>query len=179
MDEIKGIAIGTVITLVIGGVAYTVSQEDVVSNFATETGMTQEQAELYVDQILQDELASFVEIGTDHVEVGQEFLTLVEDIDCVEYEYEWESSRLSCSSGKAQLSTFARANIALGKSYIHLDSDSAEVADIAETLRLIDRLNAALKSDIAYIMLDASDLDEIKKSNSYNKAVLQTVLDAE
>jgi hypothetical protein len=43
--NIKEAVIGTIITVVIGGTAYSINQVDVVNNFAEDTGLTQQQAE--------------------------------------------------------------------------------------------------------------------------------------
>ena len=56
-------AIAGILTVVIGGTAYAVSQKDVVKNFSNETGLTQQEAQQYVESIPEDELASFDELG--------------------------------------------------------------------------------------------------------------------
>ena len=111
MDNIKGLVVGTVITIVIGGTVYTINQEDVVQNFADDTGLTQQQAEQYINEIPEEELGSFDEIGRGELTYGQELLTNTNEIDCVNYEYEWESATLSCSKGKTQLEKLAKDNI--------------------------------------------------------------------
>ena len=48
---VKEAIFGTILTVVIGGAAYTVNKEDVVDNFADDTGLSQQQAEEYVDSV--------------------------------------------------------------------------------------------------------------------------------
>jgi hypothetical protein len=57
----KAIA-GIIITVVLGGTSYTISQSDIVSNYAKETGQSQEQAQKYVDDV-QKNLVSFSKTG--------------------------------------------------------------------------------------------------------------------
>ena len=83
----KDLIKGGIITLLIGGSAYTISQSDVIKNFADDTGLTQEQAEEYVNNISEDELFSFDKIGADLIDEGKEIDSLTPEIDCVNYEY--------------------------------------------------------------------------------------------
>lgn len=175
--SVKELAAGAVVTVVIGGTAYTVNQADVVDNFAEDTGLTQEEAEQYVGQVSEDELASFNEIGSELMNDGQYMITEADQIDCVNYEYEWESATLSCEEGKTQIHEIGSREISLGRAYRKLDTDSASRADISSTIRLIDELNSSYDFEITGMILDQSALDEIKKTNSYNKAYLKAVLD--
>src|SRR3989339_1614622 len=132
---------GTIITIIIGGAAYTVNQTDLVNFFAEDTGLTQQQAEQYINTISDDELVSFDELGIDYVNNGQKLLNDVSRIDCMYYEYEWESASLTCSKGKTQLSKIGEDYIELGQAYKKLGSDSASKDDISKTIKLIDTLN--------------------------------------
>ncbi len=116
MSGIKDIASGTIITLIIGGAAYTVSQSDIIDNFASETGLTQEQAEQYVNEIPEDELMSYNEAGSDMLAVSQIFLDSVKEIDCLNYTYEWETPDLSCSEGKTYIRKLGNESNKLGLS---------------------------------------------------------------
>ncbi|MEX0919348.1 MAG: hypothetical protein WDZ64_01195 [Parcubacteria group bacterium] len=177
MDNIKGVITGTVITILIGGTAYTVSQSDVIKNFADDTGLTQEQAEQYINEIPEEELANWDEIGYALIEDGQALLSIANEMDCINYEYEWESVTLSCSEGKEQLNKLARDTTLLGQAYIKLSSDSASKDDIAETISLIDQLNSDYEFDVVKITVDWETIDEIRKTNSYNKALLKATLE--
>lgn len=179
MDSIKGIVTGTIITLIIGGTAYNISQEDVIQNFADDTGMTQKQAELYINEIPEEEFDTFSVIGSDFINEGQEFLTMANDINCVNYEYDWESTTLSCLEGKSQLNKLARNSSLLGYAFKKLDSDSASEEDIAEAIRLIDQLNANYELEISYILWDQSTISEAKKTNSYNRSILKAALESD
>ncbi|QQG41331.1 MAG: hypothetical protein HYV90_04165 [Candidatus Woesebacteria bacterium] len=173
----KGIFKG-IITIAIGGTIFTISQTDLAKNFSKETGLTQEQAQQYVENIKDEDLASFDKIGSDFVSDGKGILSTNSSIDCVNYTYEWESSVLTCQKGKSQLATIGNDEIALGQAYIKLASDSATRDDISKVISLIDRLNTDLKFEIVTSMLSPQTIDEMRKSNSYNKALLQTALES-
>ena len=179
MDSIKNIAIGGAITLLIGGTAYTFNQADVIQNFADDTGLTQEQAEQYINQIPEEELVEFDELGYSEIEYGQELIAQANQIDCVNYEYEWESTSLSCFQGKTQLQNLARDNVLLGQAYVKLASDSASEVEMIETIRLIDKMNLHYDSKIASYIYSWSQIDEIKKTNSFNKSLLKSALESE
>lgn len=170
--------IAGIITLVIGGTVYGVSNRDIVKNFSQETGMTQQQAEEYVNSISEDELASFHEIGSDFISEGQEIQNIANGIDCVNYTYEWESSALDCGQGKSQLITFAESEIALGNAYIVLSSDSANEADMNDVILKIDSVNQNYTLPIISNLLDRSDIDEAIKTNLYNKSLLKAALES-
>lgn len=170
--------IGTVITLVIGGTVYTFSQTDVVRNFSKNTGLTQQEAEQYISEIKDEDLASFAEIGSDFISEGQDMVDAANEIDCVNYEYDWESYTLTCQKGKSQLRKFGNSEITLGRSYKVLDTEEAGETEISAVIRNIDTLNNDLSLDVVTWMLDLSTIDEIRKTNSYNKALLQAALDS-
>lgn len=174
----KKIIIGTIVTIVIGGTAYTVSQSDIIKNFADDTGLTQEQAEQYVKNVSEEELAPWDEIGSETIKEGQGMIEIANEIDCVNYEYEWESLTMSCSEAKAQINKFGKAEVLLGQSYVKLSLDSASMNDIKETVRLIDEMNSCLQFEIVRVVLNQSEIDEIRNTNSYNKAILKTVLES-
>lgn len=171
--------IGTVITLVIGGTVYTFSQADVVKNFSKDTGLTQQEAEQYVSEIKDEDLVPFGEIGSDFISEGQDMVEAANDIDCVNYEYEWESYTLNCEEGKSQLRRFGNSEMALGRAYRALESEEAGENEISSVIRNIDRLNSELSLGIVTRMLDSPTIDEIKRTNSYNKALLQAALDSD
>ena len=171
--------IGGIITLIIGGTVYSISQGDVVSKFSEETGMSQKEAEQYVENIPDDELVSFDELGSELIAEGQDILSLVSETDCVNYYYEWETDTCSCEEGKSQFKQFGDSEIALGKAYKVLGSESASIEDINSAIRLIDRVNENYDLEIVIRLLDYSDIDEAIKTNLYNKALLRAVLDSE
>jgi len=173
---VKEIAAGTIITVVIGGAAYTVNQADVVDNFASDTGLTQQQAEQYVKEA-EDDLISYEELSKLHIEDGEATLDVVSDINCDEFEYEWESPTLTCEQGKSQLNKIGNGDIALGKAFEKLDSSSATREDISATITLIDKSNANYDLEVADKIFDPAVVDESKKSNSYNKATLEAALE--
>jgi len=173
-DVIKAVTI-----LVIGGTIYTVSQADIVDNFSKDTGLSQKEAEQYVENITEDDLASFDEIGSDFISEGQDLVDLAAEIDCVNYEYEWESSTLTCYEGKSQVKRIGNSEITLGRSYKLLDTEEATEDDISLVIKNIDRFNVDLKLDVVTAMLDPPDIVEMKNMNSYNKALLQAALDSD
>ncbi|MEA2701515.1 MAG: hypothetical protein QOE22_224 [Candidatus Parcubacteria bacterium] len=174
--DVKGWATGAVITLLVGGSAYTFSQGDVTKHFAADTGMSQEQAEQYVENVSDDDLVAFDELGANLLKQGTEILGFATEIDCTTYEYEWESPTVSCASGKQHMRKIAQDFTALGHSYETLALDTASPADMAETIRLIDNLNADLKHDIVVSNIAKADLEEIRNTNSYNKAMLEAAM---
>lgn len=179
MSKGKGGIIGAIITVVIGSVAYSVSQEAIVENFSRDTGLSKQEAEQYVENITEDDLVAWDELGSDYVSEGKITLEVVSEIDCINYEYEWETSSLSCDEGKSQLTKFGNSEIALGKGYITLVSESASTKEIAEVIKLIDKYNANLTFEIINQIYDYSTIDDLRKSSSYNKAMLQAVLNSD
>jgi len=167
-----------VVTLVIGGTVYSVSQSDIATNFSKETGLTQQQAEQYIENIPEDELASFDEIGAELVTVGQDILDSTAEIDCLTYYYEWETNTLDCQSGKAQLNRIGNSHIALGRSYQILDTEDASEEDIYTVIQNIDRLNRDYDLEIVSLFLDPVDITETKQTNLYNKALLQAAVES-
>lgn len=179
MSRSKGGIIGAIITVVIGSVTYNVSQKAIVDNFSRDTGMSKQEAEQYVESITEDDLVAWDELGSDHISAGQDFLDIADDLDCVDYYYEWETDSLSCEEGRFQLKRMGNSEIVLGKGYIALAAESASTEDIVSVIKLIDKYNADLTLEIVKQILDYQTLDEIKKTNSYNKALLQAVLDSD
>jgi hypothetical protein len=179
MDSIKGWVTGTVITILIGGTVYTFSQEDVINNFAEDTGLTREQAELYVSEIPEEELETFSVIGEELIDEGDDILSAADEIDCENFMYDWESTTLSCTEGKNQLNKLAEDTRSLGYAYKKMELDSATESDISEAIKLIDQLNADLRMEMPSNLWDWSVLDEEIKTHSYNKSILKAVLERE
>lgn len=174
----KGGIIKGIVTLVIGSTIFTVSQADIVKNFSKDTGISQKEAEQYVEKVTEDDLVPYDELGSDFISDGQDILSVASDIDCVNYYYEWETNTLTCEEGKSQLRRIGNSNIALGKAYTILASETASTEDISSVIRLIDRLNADFSLEIISQVLDYPTIDENRKTNSFNKAVLQAALDS-
>jgi hypothetical protein len=176
MNDITKVIIGTIATIVIGGVAYNINQSDIIKNFADDTGLTQEEAEQYINKVQEESLVSWHEGGSELIEFGQEILSYLPD--CENYSYEWETTTLSCSKGKEQMDKIARDNISLGQAYKKLDTESASKYDVQKTITLIDQLTGSFEFEIFAFIFTQSEIDEMKKTNSYNKALLKTVLEA-
>jgi len=179
MAKGTGRAIAGIITLIIGGTVYSVSQADIVSKFSQETGLSQQEAAQYVENIPEEELFSFDELGAMMISEGEEILSIASEIDCVTYYYEWETDTLSCEEGKSQFRRFGDSEIALGEAYQALSSETASDQDIYTAIRLIDEVNANYNLEIMIELLDYSDRDESIKTNQYNKALLQAALDSQ
>lgn len=167
-----------VIVLAIGGGVYTLGQADVANKFSANTGMTQQQAEEYINNISEDELASFDEIGNDFIEDGNAIIEIATQIDCVNYAYEWEVEGFTCQEGKSQLYEVGNDEINLGKAYKKLDQEDADESDISATIPLIDKLNADYELPIVAEILDANTIEESRKTNAYNKSLLQAALES-
>lgn len=170
-------AIGGIITLVIGGTSFAVSKTDIVDNFARETGMSQQEAQQYVENS-QKNMVSFSEVGASLTKEGEEINSTSAKLDCANYEYDWESSDLSCSQGKTQLSTIGRNEVELGDCYQALGTDlgSAAKDKISECIEDVDRLNASYELPVATKILDSKTIRDGKNTNSFNKSVLQAAL---
>ena len=179
MAKGSGKVIAGIITLIIGGTAYSISQGDLVNKFSEETGMSQTEAEQCVENISDDELVSFDKLGSDFISDGEEILNMATEIDCANYYYEWETDTLTCDEGKSQIIEFGESIIALGEAYKVLSSESASEGDIYSAIRLIDRVNENYSLEIVVILLDRSYIDEAIKTNLYNKALLRAALESE
>lgn len=173
--------IGGAIALAIGGTVFAVSQSDIVSNFSKNTGMTQEQAENYINNISESDLVSFSEVGQDFIEDGNWYLDGARDIDCVNYTYEWETYSLSCQSGKSQLQKIGSDEIKLGNCYKSLDTDLGDAvkSKINECVSDIDTVNADFNFPIVTALMDATTITDLKNTNIYNKSILQSALESE
>jgi hypothetical protein len=179
MDNIKNIIVGSVITLVVGGTAYTFSQQDVVDNFAEDTGMTQEESKEYVDSVSADDLVPYDEVGQEFIASSEESLALAADIDCQMYEYEWETPTLSCVAGKEQLEQIAVTERALGNAFIQVGTPTATNADIQTTISYLDQINSDYQLEIVQALFDGPNMEENMKTNSYNKALLKAALESQ
>lgn len=173
---LRELAAGAIVTVIIGGGAYTINQSDVVNNFASDTGMTEQQAEDYVASVKEEDLISYNELGKFYIDDGNQVLATLAEIDCVNYKYDWETPTMSCQQGKSQLTELGNHEVALGNAYQKLDTADGSRDDISNTVALIDRVNATYSYEIVGKLLDASTIDYNKKSNSYNKATLQAAL---
>lgn len=174
----KGIFKG-IIAIAIGGTIFTFSQTDLVKNFSKETGLSQEEAQQYVENVSEDDLVPYDKLGSDFISDGQDILNSSREIDCVNYTYEWETSTLSCEKGKLQLTMLGNNEIELGKAYTVLASETASREDMSKVISLIDSLNADFNFEIVKYMLQPQDIDEMKKANSFNKALLQSALESD
>ncbi len=174
--SIKEVVIGGVLTFAIGGTVYTVNKADVVNNFAKDTGVSQHEAQEYVDGVTEEELVPYTKIGDDLILQANQTVSYAKSIDCVNYEYEWQSADLSCESGKFQLLKLGNDEIKLGNAYKLLGTESANEADISNAISLINIVNVNYEMGVVKKLYDASDIAETKKANSYNKATFQAIL---
>lgn len=179
MDNIKNIIVGGAITLIIGGTAYSFTQQDVVNNLSTETGMTQEQATQYINDIPEEDLASWDVIGNDFIVESNKTRSQATEIDCENYEYDWESPTLTCASGKLQLQKIADAEQATGEAYIKISLDTAVKEDVQALINMLDELNAVYNLEVMKNVYTKAELDELITGNSYNKAILKAALESE
>jgi len=176
--SIKELVAGGVITLVIGGTAYTVSQADVAKNFADDTGLTTQEAEQYVNGVTEEDLVSYDVLGTSYVADGQQLIDSANKIDCINYEYEWAASVLACEDGKAHLLKTGGDEILLGEAFIKLNTNAASRQDITSTIELLDTANENYRHEIFAKVIGEASVDETMKNNSYNKALLKAALDS-
>ncbi len=178
-EIIKKIAGGAVV-VILGGSAFAVSQSDVIDNFSQESGMSQEQAQEYVDSI-QDELATFSEIGVDTKTYGQDTIDVSNSLDCYNYTYEWVTTYLTCEAGKTQLYKIGVGEVSLGDCYSALDSDLGDGAKskIQECIDYIDQSNMNLNLPIITSLYTIDEVTNDRNTNNYNKSVLKTALESE
>lgn len=179
MTSIKEIVTGTIITLVIGGSAYTIHQSTVVDNFAQDTGMTTQQAQEYVESVKEEDLVEFGELGKSYTDSGKLLLNEASGIDCENYYYEWETTSLDCYTGKQQLYTIGNQEVKLGNSYVELSKDTASRQSIQATITELTLTNETYKLPIFSAYYDEATVTDSLQTNSYNKALLQAALDSE
>lgn len=172
--------IGGVIVMAIGGGTYTISQSDIAKNFSQNTGLSQQQAQQYVNNIKQSDLESFSKVGHDLVSDGNDISNKVASIDCVNYTYTWVSASLSCEGGKNQLQQVGDDEITLGNCYSALDTNLGNSAKpkISECISDIDTVDADYDLPIVSGILDSNTVSDIKNKDIYNKSELQAALNS-
>jgi len=172
--------IGGVIGLAIGGTVFTISKSDIAKNFSKNTGLTQQQAEEYINNIPQSELDSFSKIGQTFIDDADSLLGIAKDIDCINYSYKWESPSLSCGNGKNQLQKTGNDEITLGHCYQDLDTDLGDSAKskIKECVESINTVDSDYNLSIMTATIDASSIADWKKTNAYNKSLLEAALES-
>jgi len=141
--------------------------------------LSQEESQQYVENVTEDDLVPYDKLGSDFISDGQDILSSSRDIDRANYYYEWETNILSCEKGKLQLIKLGNDEMALGKAYTILASESASREDMSSVISLIDKLNADLSLGIVSYILDPQTIDETRKANSFNKALLQSALESD
>lgn len=173
----KKTIIGGIITLVIGGTTYSISQSSVVNNFAKNTGMTQEQAQKYVKDS-QNNLESFSKVGQEFTSDGKDILNQSKQIDCTNYTYGWVSDSLTCQDGLSQLQNIGNDEITLGSCLASLDSNlgNNSSSTISECINDIDSVDSSYKQPIAQQIINPSQTSQLENTNLYNKSVLQAAL---
>ena len=160
--------------IVLFGTACDSSQKAVVKNFSEETGMTQQESQQYIENISEDELISYYELSKSHTATGEEIFNIVLELDCDNYIYEWETLTLSCLKGMSELVTFGNINTNLGEIFKVMGDGYSFTKDYKEAITLIDKLNESLKSEIMVALLDENIIEEMIKTNLYNKSIIQT-----
>ncbi len=170
--------IGGVVTIVIGGTAYTVSQSDVANNYSKNAGVSQQQAQQYVNNINQSDLQSFSKAGSSLINDGNLIIRKLPSIDCVNYTYQWETPSLSYADDKNELQGIANDEITLGNCYEDLGTDlgNAAKSKMNECISDIDTVDSDLDLPIATTLLGSKTIADTKNANIYNKSVLQTAL---
>lgn len=172
--------IGGVIVLVIGGATFAVSKSSIANNFSKNTGVSQQQAQQYINNIPQSDLESFSKVGQDLVSDGNSILSDGSSIDCVNYTYRWETASLSCSTGTDELQTIGNDEITLGNCYNALGTDlgSAATSKINECISDSDSIDSDYSLPIVTALLDSKTITDQKNTIAYNKSVLQAALES-
>lgn len=172
--------IGGVITLAIGGTIYAVNESDIVKNFSENTGMAQEQAQEYINNISEGDLDSFSKVGQSYIEDANALIDGAQTIDCDNYSYQWETTSLSCWDGKKQLQKTGDDEITLGRCYQALDTDLGDSgkSKISECISDINTVNSDYSFPIVSTIMDSESLKDFRNSNQYNKSVLEAALES-
>lgn len=167
------------IAVVIGGSTFVIHKSDVVNNFSKNSGLTQQQAQDYVNNIKPSDLISFSKVGQSFISDGNTILSQSSGIDCFNYTYPaWESSTLSCSDGKSQFQEIGNSEITMGNCLQALDANlgGSAKAKINECITDIDTTNRDYDLPVATALLDSKTLADEKNINAYNKSVLEAAL---
>jgi len=170
--------IGVIVALAIGGTVYHFSQASVVNNFAKNAGISQRQAQQYIDKIPKGDLTSITGLGRNDVSEGQQILSQTKNLDCNTYIYKWQSPSLTCPEGVAQLRRLGLAHVRLGTCFeelsVTLGTKAASTID--RCISGIDVEDADLNLPISRTLLGAKAILSAREMNLYNKSLLQTAL---
>ncbi|MCU0678451.1 MAG: hypothetical protein MUF19_02605 [Candidatus Pacebacteria bacterium] len=178
MDNIKNIITGGIITLVVGGAAFSFSQQDVINNLSEDTGMTEEQAEQYVNNIAPEDLVSWSEVGNSFLAESKETRTAADGVDCENFDYDWQSTTLTCTQGKEQLLLIAATEEKVGNAYLQLDTENATKEDMQLVINYLDQLNTQYGLEVSRRAFDSAVIEDMKMTNSYNKSLLKAALES-
>ena len=170
--------IGGVITLILGGTTYKVSQSSIVNNFSKNTGLSQQQAQQFVNNIPQKDLASFSKIGQSLVSDGNAALSDASSIDCTNYTYQWVTASLSCQDGVNQFQTAGNDEITLGNCYESLNTNlgNSSKSTINECISDSDMVTSDYNLPIIITLLDSKSIIDSKDAVIYDKSILQAAL---
>jgi hypothetical protein len=173
--------VGGVIVLVIGGTGFAVSKSDIINNFSKNSGMSQQQAQQYVNNIKPSDLESFSTLGQSLVSDGNSILSQASSLDCVNYTYQWVTSTLSCSDGENQLQSVGNDEITLGNCYQALGTNlgNAAKSKTNECIYDIDTVDSDYNFPIVTTLLDNTTITNLENANNYNKSVLESALDSQ
>lgn len=171
----KRVIAGVVLTAIIGGSTYSINQSDVVNHLAENSGLTQQQAQKYVNG-LKDHLVTFHDVGEQLVSDGMGISGKALAIDCVNYTYPWASPSLSCEEGKREIDELGSAEMEVGSCYSALSRDLNNLVrqKIGECIRAIDRLELSIDTPMISKLLGETKIASAHKMNQYNKAILQS-----
>ncbi len=97
---------------------------------------------------------------------------------CIKFEYTWETESVTCEDSKSELIALGWSEVRLGNAYKVLATSSATSQDIAAVITYIDTVNKGLNTEVVRSTIDEQTLSELKQTNSFNKALLQSALDS-
>ena len=172
--------IGGVIAMVIGGSAFAIGKSGVVSEFSRNTGLSQQQAQQYVNNIPKSDLVSFSKAGQSFIGDGNSILNQASNIDCLHYTYQWVTSTLSCQDGESQLQSAGNDEVTLGHCYVSLGTNLGNSAKsrMRECISDIDKVDLDYGLPVVTSILNNNESTTAKEANAYNKSVLQTALNS-
>jgi hypothetical protein len=183
MDTIKNIAIGGMVTLTLGGVAYSFSHEDFVNNFAEESGLSQEQAEVYISDSEGRDGVSFGELADDLTRAAAPLQEALSKLDCESFsaadiKIVQETYGTSCEVLKMQGEQFTEATVRLSQSYRTLDGEVFTIENMVHAINSIDNYVETLDSQFIMLSMGTTSIAKMKLTGAYNKSVIKTAVES-
>jgi hypothetical protein len=182
VENAKNLVIGGIITLIIGGLTYSFSRQDLIDNFTADTGLSQQQAEEFISSKLDEEGSSWEELGHEFSLASQSLQKIHNSIDCENLSSEEfliikEGVSLSCDEALEQIAQIANSAESVSVAYLKLSEDNVSRDDVRETVFYLDQFITDLDSPVLVPFISSSTIEDYKLSSSLNKSLLKTALE--